>query len=496
MDFNDKSQNISERPTILASFKMIITEWFLSSTAHALPNIFRTGNILLKIIWLCCFLASATYCVISIIKTLNDFYTYPSYISTKIIQEIPTQFPAISICNMKSVNKTRSQSYLDSLNLTKFDSKVGVPPLVTVISLDYQIRTAIVNDLNLTETKRKAIGFELKDMLISCYFNNELCNLNDFTYIYDSRYGNCYTFNKGVFDNGTTREIKTVSLTGPLYGLILELFLGDPKVDTYLESSDGILVSIHNQSSVPFTKGDKIKVAAGSETDLIVNRNFISKIEAPHGDCLKDTSKESKSSSFYFDYLVRKLGVEYSQETCFGLCVQKKIMDTCNCSNTWMPVFNTSTRFCLNYIPELKCRNNVLSSFSKSTAPEECKKACPYECDSIDYDISTYRALYPTDYYTNILYDYLINNRKINVSLDNIGKSVVKVNIYYKSMEYLSTQQMISISTEDFFSNIGGTLGLYIGISILSLIEVVELGFNLMLVLISSIKSKKQISQN
>ncbi len=84
----------------------------------------------------------------------------------------------------------------------------------------------------------------------------------------------------------------------------------------------------------------------------------------------------------------------------------------------------------------------------------------------------------------------------VNVSLDNIGKSVAKVNIYYKSMEYLSTQQMISISTEDFFSNIGGTLGLYIGISILSLIEVVELGFNLMLALTSSFKSKKQISQN
>ncbi len=57
--------------SLMASFKLIIVEQFLSTTAHALPNIFRTGNIILKIIWLLCFLACAAYCISKVKKTIN-----------------------------------------------------------------------------------------------------------------------------------------------------------------------------------------------------------------------------------------------------------------------------------------------------------------------------------------------------------------------------------------------------------------------------------------
>jgi hypothetical protein len=487
-------ENKKSSLSILASFKLIITEWFLSSTAHALPNIFRTGNIFLKIMWLCCFLASASWCIASMITTLNNYYTWPSYISTKIIQEIPTQFPAVSFCNMKAVNKTRSQYYLDT-KVIKLNASVYVSPLFYSLSQQYLSRSAINNDLNLTLSEKKSIGFELKDMLVSCCFNYEPCYLSDFTYFYDSTYGNCYTFNKGYDENGTNKEIKTLSLAGPLYGLILELFLGDPNVDTYLEPDDGLLVSIHNQSSVPFTQGDRIKVAAGAETDLIVNRNFISKLEFPYGDCLKDTSSKTVFTSYYFDYLVKTMKVEYNQENCFALCLQKYIMESCNCSNSFMPAFNFTTHFCVNPRVEIPCMKNVITNFSKTSASLKCQEACPFECNSIEYGITSYRALFPSTFYASILYDAL-KNKRVNISYDNIGKAVSRVNIYYKSMQYLSTQQVISTSSEDLFSNIGGTLGLYIGISVLSLVEVFELGFNLMMVLISSIKSKKQITNN
>jgi hypothetical protein len=59
-------------------------------------------------------------------------------------------------------------------------------------------------------------------------------------------------------------------------------------------------------------------------------------------------------------------------------------------------------------------------------------------------------------------------------------------------MEYLSTTEVISLSTEDFFSNIGGTLGLYIGISILSLVEVFELGFILIVAFITNMKPRNK----
>ena len=106
-DIKTKNQALS----LLVSFKVIIVEQFLTTTAHALPNIFRTGNIILKIIWLLCFLACVAYCIASMVTTISDYLTYPSYISTKIVQEVPTKFPAITLCNLKAFNKSSSINY-------------------------------------------------------------------------------------------------------------------------------------------------------------------------------------------------------------------------------------------------------------------------------------------------------------------------------------------------------------------------------------------------
>jgi amiloride-sensitive sodium channel subunit alpha len=491
---NEPKNTKNESPSLLATFKLIIIEGFLSTTTHALPNIFRTGNAILKITWLCCFLACGSYGISSMVKTIQDYLTYPSYIATEIVRENPTQFPAISICNLKTINKKKYYNYVDS-NTNMINPSFYATPYDYINAVLYYTRTAIGVDTNLTETTRKDMGYEMKDMLISCLFNYDSCSVNDFTYFYDPIYGNCYTFNKGVDDNGTLNEIRKVSTSNGAYsGLILEIFVGDPKIESYFEFNDGVLISIHNQSTKPFSQGDKIKAAAGAETDLILSRNFITKLESPHGDCLKDKTNSSKFTSFYFDYIVKTLGVDYSHEYCFNLCLQTQIINACNCSNTLMPSFRNTTKYCKDYTTEILCMTDVVKKVNKTFALE-CEIACPVECDSIEYEVTTYRALYPNYYYTQIL-SAAAAAKGINISDADIDKAVAKVNIFYKNMEYKTTTQKIQTTTEDLFSNIGGTLGLCIGISILSLVEVFELGFKLVLALIVHLKSRKQIQSD
>ena len=175
--------------SLLASFKVIIVEYFLTTTAHALPNIFRTGNIILKIIWLLCFLASASYCMASMSNVLKEYLTYPSYVSTQIIQEVSSQYPAITFCNLKTLNKSKLGDYFKSPPWNVSRSGYG-SPFDYIISQQYYTRTFINNDKNLTDKTRKRMGFELKDMLISCFFNYKICKASDFTYFYDPLYGN------------------------------------------------------------------------------------------------------------------------------------------------------------------------------------------------------------------------------------------------------------------------------------------------------------------
>ena len=177
----------------------------------------------------------------------------------------------------------------------------------------------------MTSATRKDLGYKIEDMLVSCHFNYQPCTFNNFTYFYHQIYGNCYSFNSGTDANGHDTDILNIDMPGVKYGLILELFLGNPSVDTAYEFDDGLIFSIDNQSFVPFLKEDLIKVSAHSETDLIISRTFINGLPNPYGDCLLDTSSSSSFNSSYFSYIVNTLGINYTEHFCYSLCMQQYI---------------------------------------------------------------------------------------------------------------------------------------------------------------------------
>ena len=254
-------------------------------------------------------------------------------------------------------------------------------------------------------TIRKSYGYQIENMLVSCTFNYNPCSASSFTYYYDPNLGNCYTFNKGLYDNGTLYPINNVTIPGLAYGLTLELFLGNPPNETVYEYNDGVIVSINNQTSLPFTEGDIMKAAAGEETDLIVRRNFINKLPSPYGNCLKDTTINSSFSSVFFDYIVNTLGYVYSQKYCYSLCIQNQIMNSCSCASLNLPMFMNTTKICNQQFQTI-CAATIVKNFDATNESKNCQNKCPYKCDTIDYGVTSYRALYPTNYYTQLLYNY------------------------------------------------------------------------------------------
>ena len=67
------------------------------------------------------------------------------------------------------------------------------------------------------ESIRSQLGYSLKQIIISCIFNNKDCDLeNDFVHYYDQMYGNCFKYNAD--------KSKMISQSGSMNGLQLELF--------------------------------------------------------------------------------------------------------------------------------------------------------------------------------------------------------------------------------------------------------------------------------
>ena len=129
-----------------------------------------------------------------------------------IINEVPAQFPAVTFCNMKVVNKTNSMAQ-DLVNKAEFMGQQVVFPstLYQILGFDFFLSYLINNKLD--ATTRKAIGLQIEDMLIGCSFNYYACNSTEFKYFYHNQYGNCYTFNGD-------QPAKTVNIPGLMFGIL------------------------------------------------------------------------------------------------------------------------------------------------------------------------------------------------------------------------------------------------------------------------------------
>jgi uncharacterized membrane protein len=67
-----------------------------------------------------------------------------------------------------------------------------------------------------------------------------------------------------------------------------------------------------------------------------------------------------------------------------------------------------------------------------------------------------------------------------------IQDTTLGVSVFYKELFYNEITQSQTITIEVMFSFIGGNMGLFIGMSLLSVVELIELFFNLIVITVTS----------
>ena len=108
----------------------------------------------------------------------------------------------------------------------------------------------------------------------------------------------------------------------------------------------------------------------------------------------------------------------------------------------------------------LKEANDYIYKLSKILY--ECYAECPEECDSISYRTSQSFLGAKTNFDSPLLSD--------DIKFD--GMDIVF--IYYPKLEYTVIDQMPKMNFFDLISSAGGILGLFIGVSFFTLVEVLE----------------------
>ncbi|UJR30356.1 hypothetical protein I4U23_017891 [Adineta vaga] len=478
----------------------IIKDWLSNSPSHGIRRICLANSLFGRIFWSIIFLIFTSLMCFFSLTVIRKYIAQPMKINLSVRQyQDPKYFPAITFCNLNPIRKLKVPD--------KPPNHLRSPPRrPSPNHTDRELQHTFDELMNgyLTENFRKKhptpmkSGYVLNDLLIQCTFNGYLCN-RSLTPFFHPNYGNCYTFDNDLHvsdipHNGTT-QIWTIDDddegTDDGYKLFLELFLHQNEYDPSLDDRAAFRVFIHRKNEIPILSQNSLFLASKTYTKLIFSQRMIIFSQKCRNDLTVDMEDIFGSTS-----------IRYSQALCYKLCEIRLITNQCNCTDRLFMVF--SQFFNRNLTNKIKTndscslKNKCFNNRHRLNSIQYCPHCLP-ECELIQYTIQSSYADYPNfrsiEKVSKRIKRFL---RRINSTsyenrstcsknpneafLDDIVAVGITASPY--ATEILSESPMYT--WVDLISSIGGQTGLWIGVSLISFVELVELLFLLFRHLIRS----------
>ncbi|UJR19341.1 hypothetical protein I4U23_022470 [Adineta vaga] len=467
--------------------RSIIREFSLNTTAHGIPGIARSKSIPNRIFWTISTIAFTGILLYFIIQSIKGYFSYPSQTLLGPYEEWPQIFPAVTICNYSPLRLDLFigpfLNYTRSLNLTQSNDTTKI----TRIQASY-IRDFFQYKLNRGETLNEYF-FSLDSMLISCVYNRQNCSTDDFTPILSDLYGLCYTFNakNKQIRNGS---LFSISDNGALGLLSLQLYTHSHQYVPYFSDASGIAGAVHDNAEIPLVLQSETFFGPGKKHRASFNKEKYVFLGPPYAECRDDIPPMLQSTYHLFS----NADYTYSPYQYFYVCMQTYTYLTCGCLNpdfwsmkyivlsnstepiTTVPLCNVTDscykeaidRFQLTseiwdiYCPKQisKCSSTKFTTrFSSLTAPS------PWLMDDIKAFVNSSNVPLPENW-----------EQTWRTEIQN---SYVAIDFACESLMVESFEQSESITFVDLISTIGGHTGLWIGISFLSLMEIIEMTYRL-----------------
>lgn len=180
--------------------------------------------------------------------------------------------------------------------------------------------------------------------------------------------------------------------------------------------------------------------------------NLLENYEANRRKCFRDGERN-------LDFFKK-----YTQRNCQLDCIANRMAEVCKCVKFTMPRKET-TPVC--GLKKLNCTVDVVA---------DTKCDCLPACESISYDAELSMAKYDRFDYNRVA------NRKFDHSASH--RKYVRLFISFKDDQFFASRRSELYATTDFIANVGGIMGLFMGVSLLSIVEMVyfstlRLGCNL-----------------
>uniref|UniRef100_A0A3F2ZDH0 Uncharacterized protein n=1 Tax=Lutzomyia longipalpis TaxID=7200 RepID=A0A3F2ZDH0_LUTLO len=239
-------------------------------------------------------------------------------------------------------------------------------------------------------------------------------------------------------------------------GLILILQIPKKDIDTTCQSSVGYIIQLHSPSDVPRMDEHSVIIPVDRYAQISVEPHLIN---TPRN--IETYPPEQRQCFFNSERQLQHFRI-YSERNCKMECLANWTLGLCGCVDFYMP------------------RNNSVPICGPSS--KDCVEKCLTLMDRPDAEVNFNCNCMPacvTLSYTTDLTHSAINYDTIVTSVDNQNqgrmdkKFHLYVMIYFAENKLYAMQRSELFGLTDFVSSVGGFLGLFMGISVLSLVEII-----------------------
>ncbi|XP_037296673.1 pickpocket protein 28 [Manduca sexta] len=484
-----------------------------NTTLHGLRYITEKGvSVVEKIFWLILFLLSVSICSYQIRNVWIKWGNTPVIVSINErlvpVSEVP--FPSVTICPQSKISKF-------DYDYSKEKEKISIVHK-DISNMSIEARKKF-EDVSVICTKFNYIVHSLFRMLNRNYSDELVQNLDEATEIHNvmlmnssacmwrmesipcyeifnkvyTQEGICFNFNalaaedifrtKQLQNNysylNTTKLLNKWSMEGgyeddstedpyPRRGrengayLDLVITMVDDKynLDKACNSLySGYKVYVHHPMDMPQSSLYYYAMLPEQTSSLALKFNLVTS-----SDEIQYYSPEVRHCYFPGERYLRYFQI-YTENNCRLECLSNYTYNMCGCVGYYMP-YNASDKICT--IQSRQCMESVEEILAKRETGDISSRLCKCfpACNNIEYDAEITKA--------ELNVNRFLSSEDSDTSVwDYRNYTFSRLEMYFKSPRFVSMRRSELFGLTDFIANCGGLLGLFLGFSFLSLVEII-----------------------
>eukprot|EP00794_Sanderia_malayensis_P020038 gene20038-22004_t len=487
-----------------ASVTGMLNNFASSTTAHGISRIASASSVRFKVAWFIIWVTVMAFFIYLVVTLVLLYKSKPVSTSINVKYETLMVFPGVTVCNMNILRNSRlrelksgNESIFVARNSDNDDetySTIQVPTVRTSSSPTSNASSikrdamqssqddyfANINDLSIKTRYERAYAFE--DLIKFCTIDGLTCHDEGYlkeTYWRKSwnwRYGSCYTFNGFTRSRDSKDEIRPLSVSSDSSGLRLTLDIIKSDYVDKLANEEGVRILIHDQDTVLQPYEDGFTVAPGVIAGIGLKKTVLTREDNfNNGSCRSGMTKSR---------------LKYSLKNCVHTCKANTLLRLCSCIVIRYMALYPETKTC-STPAEKQCFTGFQRNFSNGVL--DCSSKCPQQCRQVQYGKTiTNGKIYADAYLSTVGSVTTVGKNKNKATPAYVLNSIVQLRIYFTD----NTVQEINTETyykfDNLISDIGGQLGLWIGVSAVTIAEFLALTWNLFNYLCNRGKVDKQ----